>query len=146
MEEVKTVLKNLSLKQQMEAKRKESNDRVAFLQSGRVEDRVLRVCEERYKSSGESRSDSEINSPSNEEETDETLALTNSVTSEIEGAEEERSIPPFTYGESSESESEPESEKNLKYQAFKNRGSNKKTTLVFLFLSIFYPQIQSNLL
>ena len=59
------VLKNLSLKQQMEAERKEFNDRVAFLQSGRVEDRVMRVCEERYYLSGESRSESEINSPSN---------------------------------------------------------------------------------
>ena len=83
MGEVKAILNNLSLEQEMEAKRKESNDRVAFLQSGRVEDRVLRVCEERYYLSGESRNESEIDSPSYEEETDEMPALTDRDMSDI---------------------------------------------------------------
>ena len=53
-------------------------------------------------------------------------ALTDSDMSEIEEAEEERPIPPLTDVEIPESESEAEGGKNLKHQAFKSRGSNKK--------------------
>ena len=74
----------------MEARKKESNDRVAFLQSGRVEDRVLRVCEERCYLRSESKNESEIDSASNEEETDEMPALTDSDMSDIEEPEKER--------------------------------------------------------
>ena len=126
MEEVKAILKTLSLEQKMEARKKESNDRVAFLQSGRVEDRVLRVCEERCYLSGESKNESEIDSPSNEEETDEMPALTDSDMSEIEESEKERFIPPLTDRENSESESKAEGGRNQKYETFKNRGRNKK--------------------
>ena len=58
MEEVKAILKTLSHEQKVEARKKESNDRVAFLQSGRVEDRVMRVCEERCHSRSVSRNES----------------------------------------------------------------------------------------
>ena len=89
MEEVKAILKTLSLEQKMEARKQESNDRIAFLQSGRVEDRVLRVCEEKcYLRSG-SKNESEIDSASNEEETDEMPALTDSDMSDIEEPEKE---------------------------------------------------------
>ena len=77
----------------------------------------MRVCEERCYLSGESRNESEIDSPSNGEETDEMPALTDSDMSEIEEEED---------GEISESESEVKGRNNLKHQAFKSRGSNKK--------------------
>ena len=47
MEEVKNLLKTLSAEQIEEIKRKESNDKVAFLQSGKCDDRVRLVCEEK---------------------------------------------------------------------------------------------------
>ena len=70
--------------------------------------------------------ESEVDSPSNGEETDEMPALTDSDMSEIEEEEEDRPIPPLTDGEISESESEVKGGNNSKHQAFKSRGSNKK--------------------
>ena len=55
MEQVKTILKNLSLKQQKESEKRELNDRIAFLQSGRVDDKVMRIREERCSVNGESK-------------------------------------------------------------------------------------------
>ena len=67
----------------MKRKRKEYNDRVAFLQSGRIEDRVMRVCEEKCNSRSVSSKESEIDSASNGEETDDMPALTDSDMSDI---------------------------------------------------------------
>ena len=64
MEEVKAILKTLSNEQKKEAREKEYNDRVAFLQSGRIEDRVMRVYEEKRDSRSMFCKESEINSAS----------------------------------------------------------------------------------
>ena len=66
MEQVKTILKNLSLKQQKEPEKRELNDRIAFFQSGRVDDKVMRIREESCSVNGESKVESEVNSPSND--------------------------------------------------------------------------------
>ena len=70
MEQVKTILKTLSLKQQKEPERGELNDRIAFLQSGKVNEKILRIREERGSGNGDSNIESEDNSPSNGEDTD----------------------------------------------------------------------------
>ena len=83
MEEVKAILKTLSNEQKEEARKKECNDRVAFLQSGRIEDRVMRVYEEKCNSRSVSCKESEIDSASDGEETDDMPALTDSNMSDI---------------------------------------------------------------
>ena len=120
MEEVKAILKNLSKSMT------ESNDRVAFLQSGRVEDRVLRVCEERCYLKSESKNESKIYSASNEKETEEMPALTDSDMSNIEEPEKERPIPPLTEGENSESGNGAEGGGNQNYETFEGKSRNKK--------------------
>ena len=98
MEEVKALLKTLSTEQMEEIKRKDSNDRVAFLQSGRYNDSVRLICEE-------------------ENNTDQSLLLnrTPEPNSDSEGwsciefesdssidDEEDRLIPPLKYSEESD--------------------------------------------
>merc|ERR1712215_407835 len=77
-------IKNLSLKQQKEPEKRELNDRIAFLQSGRVDDKVMRIREQRCSVNGDSKVESEVNSPSNRECTDEMSALTDIDKSDIE--------------------------------------------------------------
>ena len=83
MEQVKTILKSLSLKQQKEPESGEPNDRIAFLQSVKIGDRILRIHEEGGNVNRDSEVESEVNSPSNGEDTDEMPALTDSDESDI---------------------------------------------------------------
>ena len=126
MEQVKTVLKNISIKQQKETEKRELNDRIAFLQSGRIDDKVMKIREERCSVNGDSKVESEVNSPSNGEDTDEMPALTDSDESDMEGNEEIRPMPPLTNSETSDSEYEIEKEGVWTRQGIEHRGSNKK--------------------
>ena len=116
MEQVKTILKSLSLKQQKEPELGEPNDRIAFLQSGRVNDKILKIHEEGGSVNGDSKVESEVNSPSNGEDTDEMPALTDSDVSDIEGNDEFPPMPPLTNREPSDSESEVGKEDDRKHQ------------------------------
>ena len=126
MEQVKTILKSLSLKQQKEPELGEPNDRIAFLQSGRVNDKILRIHEERGSVNGDTKVESEVNSPSNGEDTDEMPPLTDSDESDIERKEEFPPMPPLTNSEPSNSESEVGKEDDRKHQGSKYRNVKRK--------------------
>ena len=64
-EEVETALKSLSLKQPKTPGLGNSNDRVAFIQSGRVCDKVIKLCKEGGNMNNDSKVESEFNSTSN---------------------------------------------------------------------------------
>ena len=85
----------------------------------------MRIREERCSVNGDSKVESEVNSPSNGEDTDEMTALTDSDESDMEGNEEIRPMPPLTNSETSDSENEIEKEGAWTHQGIKHRGSNK---------------------
>merc|ERR1712215_106534 len=99
MEEVETALKSLSLKQPKTPGIRNSNDRVAFIQSGRVSDQVLKLREEGGNANNNSKGESVVNSPSNGEDSDEMPSLTDSDSSEVESNDEFPPMPPLTNSE-----------------------------------------------
>ena len=124
MEEVKALLKTLSNEQKEEVGRKESNDRVTFFPSGRIEDRIMMVCEKRGSSESMPCEESELDSTSDEEGAEEMPPLTDSEMSDIEEEEGDRAVPPLTDGENSESEKEVEDLSNEERGAEDERNLN----------------------
>ena len=81
---------------------------MAFLQSGRIEDRVMRVCEKRGGSEGMYCEESELDFTSDGEGAEDMPPPTDSEISDIEEEEGDRAVPPLTDGEDSETEEELE--------------------------------------
>ena len=74
----------------------------------------------------DSRVESEVNSPSNGEDSDEMPPLTESDSSQVESNDEFPPIPPLTNSEPSDSENETEEKSMSKHQNHKFKGAKRK--------------------
>ena len=89
-------------------------------------DKILRLREDEGNVNDDSRVESEVNSPSNGEDSDEMPPLTESDSSEVESNDEFPPMPPLTNSEPSDSEKEAEDKGVSKYQDHKLKREKRK--------------------